>query len=50
MVKFKVNDIEIVVKVREYHVSARTPEEALDKYCNELAGSIIPVRTYMGYS
>jgi hypothetical protein len=33
---FKVN---IVVKVQEYHIEAETAEEALDKYCNELAGS-----------
>ncbi len=43
---FVVNDVDIVVKVREYHIEAETAEEALDKYCNELAGSIMPARTY----
>jgi hypothetical protein len=46
MALFKVNDVNIVVKVQEYHIEAETAEEALDKYCNELAGSIMPAKTY----
>ncbi len=46
MAKFKVNDIDIVVKVKEYRIEAETAEEALEKYCSELAGSIMPARTY----
>ena len=47
MTLFKVKDIEIVVRIQEYHIKAETAEEALNKYCNELAGSIIPVKTYI---
>ena len=39
-------DKEIVVEVREYEVEAATPEEALEKYVSELAGSIEPINTW----
>lgn len=43
---FKIEDRQIVVEVEVYEVEAATAEEALDLYCDELAGSISPVRVY----
>ena len=46
MAIFKLEDRETIVNVCVYEIAADTKEEALDKYCNELAGSIEPVHTY----
>lgn len=47
MKTFKIEETELVVNVCEYLVQADTEEEALDKYCDELAGSIEPVREHI---
>lgn len=39
MPKFKIRDIEKYM-IEIYEVEAKTKEEALDKYINELAGSL----------
>jgi hypothetical protein len=40
MPKFKIKDKQTVFQVTEYFVEADTAEEALDKYVNELAGTL----------
>ena len=42
MAKFKIRDVEKHM-IEIYEVEANTKEEALDKYCNELAGSLEPL-------
>ena len=46
MATFKIKDIEKVMQVNIYEVEAETEQEALDKYCNELAGSLECVNDY----
>lgn len=40
MPEFKIEDRELVMHAAVYIVEAPTKEEALDKYVNELAGSL----------
>lgn len=42
MPKFKIRDVEKYM-IEIYEVEAKTKEEALDKYINELTGSLLPV-------
>lgn len=43
---FKIKDVEKCYNVCIYEVQAETAEEALELYCNELAGSLEPVNDY----
>jgi hypothetical protein len=45
MTKFKIKDVEKYM-VEFYEVEAETKEEALDRYINELAGSLPLVDSY----
>lgn len=47
MAKFKIKDVEKVMMAYIYEVEAETPEEALDKYINELAGSLPLINDYI---
>lgn len=46
MAKFEITETDIVVKAKCYHVEAETAEEALNLYCEKLAGTLMPVRQY----
>lgn len=43
---FTIKDAEKTVQISTYHVEAETKEEALDKYINELAGSLEVIDMY----
>ncbi len=43
---FKVIETEKTMRVATYEIEAKTAEEAVDKYCDELAGSIEPISEY----
>lgn len=43
MEKFKIKVTEKVMSVEIYEIEAESEQEAIDKYCNELAGSIEPI-------
>jgi hypothetical protein len=43
MSKFKIKVTEKVMSVEIYEIEADTEEEAIDLYCEELAGSIQPI-------
>jgi hypothetical protein len=46
MKTFKIEDIELVAKITEYHIEAETAQEALDLYCEKLAGTLPVIRRY----
>lgn len=43
---FKVIATEKLMLVSEYEVEAETAEDAINKYCDDLAGSIEPINEY----
>jgi len=46
MPKFKIKETEKVMTAYIYEVEAETKEEAVDKYINELAGSLELIDSY----
>lgn len=46
MPTFKIEHREEIVQVEVYEVEAENEEQALDKYCSELAGSLECINSY----
>lgn len=46
MATFKVQVTEKVMQYSVFEVEAETEQEAIDKYCNELAGSISEINSW----
>jgi hypothetical protein len=47
MAKFKIKETELVATAFIYEVEAETKEEALEKYVNELAGSLELINSFI---
>jgi hypothetical protein len=43
MAKFRIKHTQKVMAVDIYEIEAESEQEAIDKYCNELAGAIEPI-------
>ena len=46
METFRIKVTQKVMSVEIYEIEAESKEEALELYCNELAGAIVPVESY----
>ncbi len=43
---FKIKETELITQINIYDVEAESEKDALNKYCDELAGSIEPEEYY----
>ncbi len=44
--KYRVIEKRLTIQVEEYEIEAKSKDEALEKYCKELCGVIVPTHQY----